>query len=54
MADAYFGLYLWAMGSGRARSAAELQVLLLAAGFARVRCQRTPMPLLAGLVIGSV
>jgi demethylspheroidene O-methyltransferase len=54
MADAYFGLYLWAMGSGRARSAAELTVLLHQAGFRQVRQRPTAMPLLAGLLEISV
>jgi demethylspheroidene O-methyltransferase len=39
--DAYFGLYCLAMGTGRARSAAEIQELLAAAGFVDV-VQRRP------------
>lgn len=53
MADAYFGLYLWAMGSGRARSATELTALLQQAGFQRVRQRSTAMPLLAGLLVAE-
>lgn len=45
MGDAYFGLYLWAMGSGRPRTEAELGRLLQAAGFAAPRPLRNPMPL---------
>lgn len=48
--DAYFGFYLLAMGSGRARSAAQLQQMLTAAGFVAVREQSTRMPLQAGLI----
>ena len=51
--DAYFGLYLLAMGRGRARSPVELTTLLQAAGFARVRVARTRRPLLTGLLIAS-
>jgi demethylspheroidene O-methyltransferase len=45
MGDAYFGLYLLAMGRGRPRSIAEHRELLLAAGFRQVRVLRNPMPL---------
>jgi demethylspheroidene O-methyltransferase len=45
MGHAYFGLYLWAMGSGRPRSLAELTRLLQRAGFAAPRLLRNPMPL---------
>jgi demethylspheroidene O-methyltransferase len=51
VADAYFGLYLLAMGQGRARKPAELGALLRAAGFARVAVKRTRIPLQTGLVI---
>jgi demethylspheroidene O-methyltransferase len=52
MRDAYFGLYLYAMGSGRPRSAARLIEMLQAAGFIDVRQMPTARPLLAGVVIG--
>lgn len=42
--DAYFGLYLWAMGSGRPRSAARLTAMITAAGFVRVREHATAIP----------
>jgi demethylspheroidene O-methyltransferase len=45
MGDAYFGLYLWAMGSGRPRSVAELGRLLAAAGFGPPQRLHTAMPL---------
>lgn len=50
MGDAYFGLYLMAMGRGRPRTADELAGLLRAAGFSRVRQVPTRMPLQAGLL----
>jgi demethylspheroidene O-methyltransferase len=43
--DAYFGLYLLAMGSGRPRSMAAIQAMLKAAGFSSSRPLKTPMPL---------
>jgi len=45
MSEAYFGMYLFAMGQGRARSPAEIAGLLAAAGFAHVRAHATAMPL---------
>ncbi len=47
---AYFGFYLWAMGSGRARTPAELAELLRRAGFARPRLRATRRPLLVRLM----
>jgi demethylspheroidene O-methyltransferase len=51
--DAYFGFYLLAMGSGRARRAAELQSLFARAGFARSRVIPTRQPMLTGLLIAE-
>lgn len=48
--DAYFGLYLRAMGRGRARRADELQALLSRAGFSSSRVHRTRYPVYAGLI----
>jgi demethylspheroidene O-methyltransferase len=45
MGAAYFGWYLMAMGSGRPRTPQELEALLRAAGFDRVRLLRTRVPL---------
>jgi demethylspheroidene O-methyltransferase len=45
MGDAYFGLYLWAMGSGRPRTLAQLGAMLQAAGFSAPRQLRNAMPL---------
>ncbi|WP_439574772.1 methyltransferase [Phreatobacter sp.] len=50
MADAYFGFYLMAMGSGQARSPDTLGALLAAAGFHQVRQHPTRRPLFAGLM----
>lgn len=51
--DAYFGIYLMAMGSGRPRSRAVLESLLLEAGFSRVRERRTHTPLLIRLLVAE-
>ena len=51
MGDAYFGLYLLAMGSGRPRTAVELTSLLREAGFTEVRQRRTRLPLQTGLLV---
>jgi demethylspheroidene O-methyltransferase len=50
MGDAYFGMYLLAMGRGRPRSAAELTQALLAAGFVGIRQLPTRLPLQTGLL----
>jgi demethylspheroidene O-methyltransferase len=51
MGAAYFGMYLLAMGSGRSRSVAQLTALLAQAGFERIRCRPTALPLQAGLLV---
>lgn len=51
--DAYFGLYLWAMGSGRPRSPHEICRLLKAAGFVRCNIIATRRPMLCNLVIAE-
>lgn len=50
MGDAYFGMYLWAMGAGRPRSAARLAEMLRARGFSDVRQLPTRQPLQCGLL----
>jgi len=45
MGGAYFGMYLWVMGSGRPRSASELQQMLTDQGFTQLRCYSTRIPL---------
>jgi demethylspheroidene O-methyltransferase len=52
--NGYFGFYLMAMGSGRARSPAELSAMLRQAGFHRVRVHRTHTPLLTRVLTAVV
>lgn len=49
--DAYFGFYLLAMGHGRPRSPAELESMLLQAGFDRLRWLPTRIPLQTRLLL---
>lgn len=49
--DAYFGFYLLAMGSGRARSPTEIAAMLRIAGFAETRRLPTRLPLVASVII---
>jgi len=51
MGDAYFGFYLWAMGSGRPRSPKEIRAMLHAAGFADTRRIATHQPLITSLIV---
>jgi demethylspheroidene O-methyltransferase len=53
MGDAYFGLYLLAMGSGRPRRVDEIATMLRRAGFRRLRRLRTPMPLTVSMIAGQ-
>ncbi|MBI1400622.1 methyltransferase [Hyphomonas sp.] len=53
MADAYFGLYLWAMGRGAPRRPEQLEALLNEAGFRDVRILRTAQPLLVSAILAS-
>jgi demethylspheroidene O-methyltransferase len=53
MGDAYFGIYLWAMGSGRPRSAAELAAMLEKAGFSRVTRCPTRVPLQTSVLVAE-
>jgi demethylspheroidene O-methyltransferase len=53
MGDGYFGLYLWAMGSGRPRSADEIKAMLRSAGFARMREIRTDLPLITRMILAG-
>lgn len=50
MGDAYFGLYLFAMGSGRPRPIGEIEAMARAAGFASTRRIGTPNPLLVSMI----
>lgn len=51
MGDAYFGVYLWAMGAGRPRSSDALCALLREAGFSNVRRLRARKPVLAQMLL---
>jgi demethylspheroidene O-methyltransferase len=51
--DAYFGLYLWAMGSGRARRSEELRALLQQAGYHGCQEIKTSRPLLVRLLVAQ-
>lgn len=53
MGDAYFGMYLLAMGSGRARAPKELRVFLENCGFLRTRMVRTSLPLVAQIILAE-
>ena len=53
MGDAYFGLYLYAMGSGRPRTARELSTLLRQAGFERVRERPTSLPIQTRVLLAT-
>jgi demethylspheroidene O-methyltransferase len=49
--DAYFGLYLLAMGSGRPRPPREIKAMVQAAGFERIRMVRTRRPMQTRLML---
>ena len=53
MGEAFFGFYLWAMGSGRARSPVELQAMLQEAGFSRSRLIAGPQPVIASMIVAT-
>jgi demethylspheroidene O-methyltransferase len=53
MGEAFFGLYLWAMGSGRPRSPAEIIAMTRAAGFAGARLVATAQPVNASVIIAT-
>jgi demethylspheroidene O-methyltransferase len=50
-ADAYFGFYLLAMGTGRARTPEALCAMLEQAGFHEPRLWRTGAPMLTSLIV---
>ena len=53
MGDAYFGMYLWAMGSGRPRTVHEIKAMLAAAGFVSSREIRTNLPMITRVLIAQ-
>ncbi len=48
--DAYFGMYLLAMGSGRPRTPKMIAMMLAEAGFSRIRHHRTDIPMIVRLI----
>jgi demethylspheroidene O-methyltransferase len=54
MGDAYFGMYLLAMGRGQPRSAQALTELIRAAGFEQIRTLQTRQPVQAGVIVARV
>ena len=53
MGEAFFGMYLWAMGSGRPRSPAEITEMCRAAGFSSIRSIATAQPVNASLILAQ-
>lgn len=53
MGHAYFGLYLWAMGSGRPRTMHEIKGMLTKAGFSTVRAIPTALPLITSAIVAT-
>ncbi|MFM9852929.1 MAG: methyltransferase [Sphingomonadaceae bacterium] len=53
MGHGYFGMYLLAMGSGRPRTARELQIMLHSAGFRRSYEVKTNTPLTCRVIIAE-
>jgi demethylspheroidene O-methyltransferase len=51
MGEAYFGMYLWAMGSGRPRSATETSAMLRNAGFAQIKAVKTALPIITSALV---
>jgi demethylspheroidene O-methyltransferase len=51
MGDGYFGMYLFAMGSGRPRRADEIGDMLHKAGFKHWQQRATPLPLIASVIV---
>ena len=54
MGDTYFGLYLWAMNSGKPRSAKAIGTLLREAGFASWRQRQAAQPIISSCVVSFV
>lgn len=53
MGDGYFGLYLWAMGSGRPRSVQENRQMLENAGFSDISVLQTDLPIIAKAIVAK-
>jgi len=53
MGETFFGFYLWAMGSGRPRSPAEIATMCRAAGFSTIRLVATAQPVNASVIMAT-
>lgn len=53
MGDAYFGLYLWAMGSGRPRTFEENEGMVKNAGFSEIKELKTALPIIARALVAA-
>jgi demethylspheroidene O-methyltransferase len=53
MGEAYFGFYLYAMGSGRPRTSSEIGAMLKLAGFTRWRTVSTQLPLITRIIVAT-
>jgi demethylspheroidene O-methyltransferase len=53
MGEAYFGMYLWAMGSGRPRSVEETSAMLRNAGFTTIRAVKTALPIITSALVAT-
>jgi demethylspheroidene O-methyltransferase len=53
MGNAYFGFYLWAMRSGRPRSADAYRIMLHQAGFASVKSVKTGLPIITSAIVAQ-
>ncbi len=53
MGDAYFGFYLWAMGSGRPRTLSAYEAMLEKAGFSRVDPIGTALPIITSALVAK-
>lgn len=51
MGHAYFGLYLWAMGSGRPRTSDEYHNMLRTSGFVSIKPVRTALPIITSALV---
>ena len=54
MGDAYFGMYLLAMRSGRPRAPGQIIAMLAAAGFEGAKTVPTRRPMMTGLIVAKV
>ena len=53
MSDAYFGMYLLAMGKGVPRSHAKIHKLLREAGFSSIKSLKVTLPIQTGLIVAK-